>query len=330
MYNSKRMATKMIGIILGLVSAAIILTGCGHDIESENSGISETTVSTNATATTEESTASTTSTAVTTTSAMSTTSTISSSTTAVTTTTTSVETVVNETVNESTELKVETVNNEPSNEVNNPEPLVVEIEPISETATETLSEANTSATEEVVIEIEVTKKTVEEVAKEVWEGKWGNGAYRKARLEEAGYDYDEVQKAVSELRSSYTPVNNDTTVNGNMTYVKNFSRGTYYAYGGARYGGSGRSLIDCSYGDGTVKGSIASSYLYNTYGYNYNGKRTMVYLEVSGYSSMNGYYYLDDCDAGNPNVIDFFYLYNSNCQFQYDGVVSVYCYIVSY
>ena len=113
-----------------------------------------------------------------------------------------------------------------------------------------------------------------------------------------------------------------------LSYVKHFSRGTYYAYG--TKGGSGRTLIDCSIGDGTVKGSIASSYLYKNYGYNYNGKRTMVYLEVEGYSQMNGYYYLDDSDAGNSNVIDFFFYQNSNCPFQYQGVVPVECYIVNY
>lgn len=119
------------------------------------------------------------------------------------------------------------------------------------------------------------------------------------------------------------------TTSSGLTYVKNFSRGTYYAYGGARTGGSGRSLIDCSYGDGYVKGSIASSYLYRNYGYNYNGNRTMVYLEISGYPSMNGYYYLDDSDAGNSNVIDFFYISGSNCIFRRQGVVSVDCYLVN-
>lgn len=125
------------------------------------------------------------------------------------------------------------------------------------------------------------------------------------------------------------PVDTNTSVNSNISFVKNFSRGTYYAYGGKMIGGSGRALIDCSYGDGTVKGSIASSYLYNNYGYNYNGNRTMVYLEVNGYPNMNGYYYLDDCDAGNSEVIDFYYDYGSNCQFQTQGVVSVDCYIVN-
>lgn len=116
---------------------------------------------------------------------------------------------------------------------------------------------------------------------------------------------------------------------GELTYVKHFTRGTYYAYGGPRKGGSQRQLIDCSIGDGTVKGSIASSYLYRNYGYNYNGKRTMVYLEIEGYSQMSGYYYLDDCDAGNSNVIDFFFLYESNCPFKEQGIVQVDCYIVN-
>ncbi len=43
------------------------------------------------------------------------------------------------------------------------------------------------------------KKTVEAVAKEVLEGKWGNGAERKAALEKAGYNYAEVQTKVNEL-----------------------------------------------------------------------------------------------------------------------------------
>ena len=116
---------------------------------------------------------------------------------------------------------------------------------------------------------------------------------------------------------------------GELTYVKPFTRGTYYAYGGPRDGGSQRQLIDCSTSDGIVKGSIASSYLYQNYGYNYNGKRTTVYLEIEGYSQMSGYYYLDDCDAGNSNVIDFFFLYESNCPFKEQGVVQVDCYIVN-
>ena len=42
-------------------------------------------------------------------------------------------------------------------------------------------------------------KSVEELAKEVIDGKWGNGEERKKRLTEAGYDYSTIQKKVNEL-----------------------------------------------------------------------------------------------------------------------------------
>lgn len=42
-------------------------------------------------------------------------------------------------------------------------------------------------------------KSVADVAKEVKNGKWGNGAERKQRLEAAGYNYAEVQAAVNTL-----------------------------------------------------------------------------------------------------------------------------------
>ena len=42
------------------------------------------------------------------------------------------------------------------------------------------------------------KKTVEELAREVIRGDWGNGSERKERLTEAGYDYNAVQELVNE------------------------------------------------------------------------------------------------------------------------------------
>lgn len=42
-------------------------------------------------------------------------------------------------------------------------------------------------------------KTVEDVAKEVIAGLWGNGSARKKKLTKAGYDYSSVQKVVNEL-----------------------------------------------------------------------------------------------------------------------------------
>ena len=43
------------------------------------------------------------------------------------------------------------------------------------------------------------KKTVDEIAREVIQGKWGTGSDRKNRLTKAGYDYNAVQKRVNEL-----------------------------------------------------------------------------------------------------------------------------------
>ena len=45
----------------------------------------------------------------------------------------------------------------------------------------------------------VQKKTVEEIAKEVIQGKWGVGQERKDKLSAAGYDYATVQALVNEL-----------------------------------------------------------------------------------------------------------------------------------
>lgn len=42
-------------------------------------------------------------------------------------------------------------------------------------------------------------KSVDELAREVLQGKWGNGAERRQRLEAAGYDYTAVQKKVNQL-----------------------------------------------------------------------------------------------------------------------------------
>lgn len=51
----------------------------------------------------------------------------------------------------------------------------------------------------------VTKKTIDEVAKEVIEGKYGNGEERKEKLEAEGYNYSEVQGRVNEIIKSQQP-----------------------------------------------------------------------------------------------------------------------------
>lgn len=48
-------------------------------------------------------------------------------------------------------------------------------------------------------------KSVDELAKEVIDGKWGNNPERKKALTEAGYDYDAVQKRVNEMLKGGKP-----------------------------------------------------------------------------------------------------------------------------
>ena len=43
------------------------------------------------------------------------------------------------------------------------------------------------------------KKSIDELAKEVIRGDWGNGTERKEKLTAAGYDYAAIQKRVNEM-----------------------------------------------------------------------------------------------------------------------------------
>lgn len=49
------------------------------------------------------------------------------------------------------------------------------------------------------------KKTVQQIAKEVIAGKWGNGAIRKSKLKKAGYNYAAVQAEVDKLLKKQKP-----------------------------------------------------------------------------------------------------------------------------
>lgn len=64
------------------------------------------------------------------------------------------------------------------------------------------------------------KLSVEEVAKQVIAGKYGNGDERKKKLTALGYNYDEVQKKVNELLKVSKPAKNTTTYK--VVNVKSF------------------------------------------------------------------------------------------------------------
>lgn len=106
---------------------------------------------------------------------------------------------------------------------------------IEEETKEVSTTCSTSVTEESTTE--VIKKTNDEIAKEVLAGKWGNNPERKKRIEEAGYDYEEIQKLVDNLtpapietsKPSIKQPNNQTSYSENPR--KFISDGVIY-YGG--------------------------------------------------------------------------------------------------
>ena len=133
--------------------------------------------------------------------------------------------------------------------------------------------------------------------------------------------------------STTTQTSTSCSADTNIVEVGTFKL-TYYIPGPNQRaeglkGGSGRTLIDCSTGT-DVKGSVACKTVLDKYGYSYNGKRTMIYLEVPDMLCLNGYYYVDDCCARN-GVIDIYYSRKSNCPFKNIGVIrGAKCYIVEY
>ena len=54
-----------------------------------------------------------------------------------------------------------------------------------------------NAVQNIVNSMGGPKKTNEDIAREVINGKWGNGAERKKKINAAGYDYAEIQKIVN-------------------------------------------------------------------------------------------------------------------------------------
>lgn len=55
-----------------------------------------------------------------------------------------------------------------------------------------------------------TKKSEEDIAREIIAGKWGNGTERQRRLTEAGYDYAKIQAKVNEILGKKPAASSDT------------------------------------------------------------------------------------------------------------------------
>lgn len=71
------------------------------------------------------------------------------------------------------------------------------------------------------------KKSVDEVAKEVIRGEWGNGDERYNRLTNAGYNYNEVQAKVNELLNSNKPTPAPTPSVDILELVRKTIRGDF-------------------------------------------------------------------------------------------------------
>lgn len=71
------------------------------------------------------------------------------------------------------------------------------------------------------------KKSVDEVAKEVIRGEWGNGDERYNRLTNAGYNYNEVQAKVNELLNSNKPTPAPTPSIDILDLVRKTIRGDF-------------------------------------------------------------------------------------------------------
>lgn len=85
--------------------------------------------------------------------------------------------------------------------------------------------------------IETTpKKSVDEIVDEVIAGKWGNGAERKSNLENAGYNYSEIQSKVNEKLKKPTATPKPTP-----SVQKPTAPTTNYF---PKYNGSSYSLVD--------------------------------------------------------------------------------------
>ena len=71
------------------------------------------------------------------------------------------------------------------------------------------------------------KKTVSELAQEVLQGKWGNGADRKKKLTEAGYDYAKVQAEVNRLNKGATTASTAPKKKSNEEIAKEVLKGLW-------------------------------------------------------------------------------------------------------
>ncbi|ORX86305.1 hypothetical protein BCR32DRAFT_325061 [Anaeromyces robustus] len=145
------------------------------------------------------------------------------------------------------------------------------------------------------------KKSVEEIAQDVIDGKYGSGQERKEKLEAEGYNYSEVQKKVNQLVSGGSNTGGSTTggsTSGGSTTGGSTSGGSTSGgstTGGSNNGGStsttpkksieeiAQDVIDGKYGSGQERKEKLEAE-----GYNYSEVQKKVNQLVSGGSNTGG------------------------------------------
>ena len=130
-----------------------------------------------------------------------------------------------------------------------------------------------------------------------------------------------LSTTVTTMTESSTTMVTTSDWKANMTLLGAFTATYYKGNYTPCNGGSGRMLVSCYEKETSYKGSVASKYVYERYGYYLNDK-TMVYIEFGKYPRLNGWYSVDDCNA-DPKIVDFYFADYSTCPWQNDGLTSV-------
>ena len=126
---------------------------------------------------------------------------------------------------------------------------------------------------------------------------------------------------VTETSEETVATTYDTEFTDTMTYLGQFTATYFKGSVTPCNGGSGRMLVSCYEKETSYKGSVASKFVFDRYGYYVNDK-TMVYIEFENYPRLDGWYSVDDYNA-DPGIVDFYFSDYSTCPWQNDGVTDV-------
>lgn len=85
---------------------------------------------------------------------------------------------------------------------------------------ETISDTAPTKPEPIQKPQNVSQKSLDDIAKEIIDGKWGNGKERQKKLTEAGYDYAKAQAKVNEILAAKKPQASSDTFIGIVNTVK--------------------------------------------------------------------------------------------------------------